>query len=280
MSKNEAFLSRILVFPVKALDAVEVEQARVLPSGALENDRTWGLFDANGKFVNGKRYAAVHRLRSRFDLKERALTLRDESGRGLGSRTFSVDLDRDCLESWLQDYFGFPVTFRQNTDLGFPDDTDSPGPTLISLATLAEIGRWFGLPIEQVRARFRTNIELDGVPPFWEDRLFGPAGTTVRFGIGDAYFEGINPCQRCVVPPRDPLTGVLDDTFVRRFTELRKTTLPSWSTRERFNHFYRVAINTRPHGDQGGKALLVGDQVEILDVPSGGAAPVRSSTAA
>ena len=99
MSENEAFLSRILVFPVKALDALELEQARVLSSGALEHDRTWGLFDSSGKFVNGKRYAAVHRLRSHFDLKERVLTLRDENGRGLGSRTFSVDQDGEALES-------------------------------------------------------------------------------------------------------------------------------------------------------------------------------------
>ncbi|MGA3302459.1 MAG: MOSC N-terminal beta barrel domain-containing protein [Methylovirgula sp.] len=279
MSENEAFLSRILVFPVKALDALELEQARVLSSGALEHDRTWGLFDSSGKFVNGKRYAAVHRLRSHFDLKERVLTLRDENGRGLGSRTFSVDQDGEALESWLRDYFGFPVSFRKNTDVGFPDDTDSPGPTIIGLATHAEIGRWFGLPVEQVRARFRTNIEIGGVPPFWEDRLFGPAGTTVRFRIGDAVFEGINPCQRCIVPPRDPLTGTLDDTFVRRFTDLRSRTLPSWSTRERFNHFYRVAINTRPYGDQGGQLLRLGDRVEILDAPpTGGAPPVRSGT--
>ncbi len=265
MSENEAFLSRILVFPIKSLDAVEVSQARVRASGALEHDRTWGFFDASGKFVNGKRYAAAHRLRSHVDLEARSVTLRDDSGQGLGSRTFSLERDGDCLESWLREYFGFPVAVQKNADLGFPDDTDSPGPTIISVATLTEIGRWFDLPIEQVRARFRTNIEIAGVPAFWEDRLFGPSGTVVRFRVGDAVFDGINPCQRCIVPPRNPLTGVLDETFVRRFTELRKETLPSWSARERFNHFYRVAINTRPHGDQGGKLIRVGDRIEIQD---------------
>ena len=269
MSEHEAFLSRILIFPIKSLDAVEVKQARVLASGALEHDRTFGLFDASEKFVNGKRYAAVHRLRSQVDLQRSTLTLRDENGRGLARRTFALDQGRDQLERWLSGYFGFPVSFRKNTDQGFPDDTDSPGPTFISTATLAEIGRWFDLPVEEVRARFRTNIEIGGVPAFWEDRLFASAGSVVRFSIGDAVFEGINPCQRCVVPPRNPLTGAGDDTFVRRFTELRSRTLPLWSTRERFNHFYRVAINTRPHGDQAGKWLSVGDPIEILDAPAG-----------
>jgi ferredoxin-NADP reductase/uncharacterized protein YcbX len=267
MSENAAFLSRILIFPIKSLDGVEVDRARVLASGALEHDRTFGLFDANGKFVNGKRHSAVHRLRSRLDLAAHTLTLRDENGRGLGSRTFALDRDRDRLERWLSDYFGFPVSFRQNTEQGFPDDMDSPGPTVISDATLAEIGGWFGLPADQTRARFRTNLEIGGVPTFWEDRLFASAGTLVRFRIGDAIFDGVNPCQRCVVPPRDPLTGANDETFVRRFTELRARTLPLWSTRERFNHFYRVAINTRPHGDQSGRVLCIGDRIEVVDVP-------------
>ncbi|WP_207206620.1 2Fe-2S iron-sulfur cluster-binding protein [Methylovirgula ligni] len=268
MSKREPFLSRILIFPIKSLDPVEPRLARVLSSGALEHDRTWALFDEAGKFVNGKRHAAVHRLRSEIDIDTRAVTLRDESERGLGSESFSIDA-APPLENWLNAYFGFPVSFGKNGDLGFPDDTDSPGPTIISVGTLAEIGRWFGLPIDEVRRRFRTNLEIDGVPPFWEDRLFSAPGTTVKFRIGDVIFEGINPCQRCVVPPRDPLTGESDDTFVRRFTELRARTLPGWSTRERFNHFYRVAINTRTHGDQGGKVLHVGDSVEILEVPAG-----------
>lgn len=205
MSENEAFLSRILIFPIKSLAAVELAQARMLSCGALEHDRTWGLFDAGGKFVNGKRQAAVHRLRARVDLEAGSVTLRDENGRGLGERTFSLDRDGDLLESWFAEYFGFPVSFGKNVALGFPDDTASPGPTLISVATLAEIGRWFDLPIEEVRARFRTNIEIGGVPAFWEDRLFGPAGTVVRFRIGDAVLEGVNPCQRCIVPPRGSL---------------------------------------------------------------------------
>ena len=176
----------------------------ILSSGALEHDRTWALFEGNGKFVNGKRHAAVHRLRSHTDMEARAVTLDDENGRGLGSERFSID-DVDELEDWLRAYFGSPSRFGRMAMSAFPDDMDSPGPTIISVATLAEIGRWFGLKIDDVRRRFRTNIEIDGVPPFWEDRLFGAPGTTVKFCIGDVIFEGINPCQRCVVPPRDPV---------------------------------------------------------------------------
>ncbi len=50
---DTAFVSRIQIFPIKSLDATVLQEARVLASGALEFDRTWAIFDANGKFVNG-----------------------------------------------------------------------------------------------------------------------------------------------------------------------------------------------------------------------------------
>ena len=58
-----------------------------------------------------------------------------------------------------------------------------------------------------MRMRFRANLEIGEVPAFWEDRLYGESGTTVRFTVGAVCLEGTNPCQRCVVPTRDPLTG-------------------------------------------------------------------------
>ncbi len=271
----KAVITRIQIFPVKSLDPLEVERSRVLGSGALEFDRTWAIFDTTGGYVNGKRHAAVHRLRSRIDPFSHELALRSGGTQDLEEAKFHIERERHPLEKWLGKYFGFPVTLRDDTGLGFPDDLESPGPTIISVGTLAEIGRWFSLSIDDVRKRFRTNIEIDGVPPFWEDRLFGPPGTSVRFRIGDVVFDGINPCQRCVVPPRDAETGINDDTFVRRFTDLRERTLPYWSTRERFNHFYRVAINTRLASTERGDVVRVGDELEILDP-----APARSTLVA
>jgi hypothetical protein len=34
--------------------------------------------------------------------------------------------------------------------------------------------------------------------------------------------------------------------------------------RDRFNHFYRLAVNTRGVGHAGGKVLSVGDRLQIL----------------
>ena len=118
--------------------------------------------------------------------------------------------------------------------------------------------------MEESRRRFRTTLEVDGVPAFWEDRLFGSKNTyAVRFRIGDVDFEGSNPCARCSVPPRDSYTASEHVGFQKRFSDLRREHLPPWATAEHFDHFYRLATNTRVPPSEFGKTLLVGDAVEL-----------------
>src|SRR5213083_3009436 len=95
-------LARILIYPVKSFDGSAVDEARILPSGALEHDRQFALFDAEGQVVNGKRTPQMHRLRSRFDLKTGRMTLSD----GARSRDFSLASDRGPTEEWLGAFFG------------------------------------------------------------------------------------------------------------------------------------------------------------------------------
>lgn len=103
-----------------------------------------------------------------------------------------------------------------------------------------------------------------GLPAFWEDQLFAESETSVvRFKIGDVAFEGSNPCARCPVPSRDSLTGAVDATFQKRFSELRSANLPSWSPTARFDHFYRLATNTRVPSTECGKLLRVGDALAL-----------------
>lgn len=136
---------------------------------------------------------------------------------------------------------------------------------MISTATLTEVASWFKpLNAAQLRLRIRANLEIGGVPPFWEDRLYGEKGSLVRFRIGDCVLGGNNPCQRCVVPPRDPFTGAGYPEFAKIFAQKREETLPAWAEKSRFNHFYRLAVNTKVPEDQAGKIIRVGDEVEVL----------------
>jgi uncharacterized protein len=250
-------LSRITIYPIKSLDGVDVETARVLANGALENDRGFALFDADGDYVNGKRTAMMHHIRAKYDLARMTVRFNDAVEFSLRDQVLEIG-------DWLSNAVGVTCRLTENLAGGFPDDTDLPGPTLLSTATLNEVAAWFpGLTQDETRRRFRANLEIDGVEAFWEDRLFGPTGTAVPFQIGDVRWLGMNPCQRCVVPTRDAESGAATPGFQKAFAVARQKHLPDWAPRGRFNHFYRLAVNTRLAAESSSSLLRVGDAVDI-----------------
>lgn len=256
-------LERIFIYPIKSLDGVAATKIPVLKSGALAHDRKFAIVDKD-RFVNGKRNSKVHLLRAAFDVENGMVSLQIE---GTQKQVFQIGTEQEKLEAWLSNYFGFAVKLLQNSLTGFPDDTNAPGPTVISTGTLAEVASWFpGVSVEQMRLRLRANLEIGGVPAFWEDRLFAKAGEFVQFQVGKVLFAGVNPCQRCVVITRDAITGEADSNFQKNFVAKRRETLPYGVELSRFNHFYRLSVNTRVPESEAGKVLQVGDQVRILGV--------------
>lgn len=255
-------LSKILIYPIKSLDAVEVTATQILPGGAIAHDREFALVDEQGQFVNAKRTDKIHSLRSHFDLSARTVTLRIE-GQGQ-SHAFHLDGDRSALESWLSEYFGTPITLQQNLHMGFPDDPEASGATVVAVESLKAIASWFpGMTLEEVRQRFRANLEIEGAPAFWEDGLMGEPGQLLPFQIGEVAFLGSNPCARCIVPTRNPWIGERDRHFQKEFIAQRKATLPSWAKPSRFDHFYRLTLNTQVPPSEAGKTLRLNDLVSL-----------------
>jgi uncharacterized protein len=255
-------IERLILYPIKSLDGIAVSQATVSPNGALLHDREFALLDEAGNFINGKRNARIHALRSSFDLENFTVFLRrdDESQ----VRNFHLLDETEQLAAWFSDYFGFVVKLVRNTDGGFPDDTDSPGPTIVSTASLQAVSSWFpALTPDEALQRFRSNIVISNVPAFWEDQLFGAPETTVDFTIGEVQFSGINPCARCVVPSRQPVTGAALPGFQRTFADRRKASLPDWAEHSRFDHFYRLAVNTRIPAAEAGKTIHLGNELKL-----------------
>jgi len=255
------FLGRIFIYPIKSLDGVSVKEARVTQGGILEFDRIHAIVDESGAYVNGKRTPRVQLLRTEYgpDFQEIEMSTTGETTR----HHFSLK-DTAPLNRWLSEFFGFTVSLASESRSGFPDDRTAFGPTITSEASLREVAQWFpGLPLENVRRRFRSNLELGVDEPFWEDHLFGKPGELKPFQIGDVQFLGHNPCQRCVVPVRDPDRAEPIPGFQKTFMERRKATLPPWSEKERFNHYYRFAINTSVPATETGKTLRVGDLIQV-----------------
>jgi uncharacterized protein YcbX len=254
-------LGKIQIYPIKSLDGVSLAEVPLTAGGILENDRVYAIFDRDGKVVNGKRTARIHELRCAFDPAIKEVRLWENGG--ASSPVFQLDSPAG-LEKWLADFFGFPVTLQREPAKGFPDDRTAFGPTITSEASLREIQNWFpGLDVASLRRRFRSNLELVEGEPFCEDNLFSAPDELKPFQIGAVKFFGHNPCQRCVVPVRDPDSGLPVADFQKKFMELRKKFLPAWANVQRFNHFYRFAINTSVPPDEAGKYLRVGDQVDF-----------------
>ena len=251
-------LCRIEIFPIKSLDSVSVREARITAGGILENDRVYAIMDNDGKVVNGKRTAQVHQLRCVFDPAFKEVRLWQGDG---SPNQFPLDTPAP-IGKWLSDFLGFPVNLQHDPEKGFPDDREAFGPTITSEASLRTIQGWYPeVPLESVRRRFRANLELGGGESFCEDRLYAGPDERKPFQIGPVQFLGHNPCQRCVVPTRDPDSGEPINSFQKKFMELRKEHLPPWADARRFNHFYRFAVNTSIPASEAGKRLKIGDEV-------------------
>ncbi|WP_280586704.1 MOSC N-terminal beta barrel domain-containing protein [Halorubrum sp. Boch-26] len=284
-------IAELVAYPLKSNDGTALDRAELGSAGALRGDRTYALVEAGvdpheasvgagGGYVNGKREPAVHGLRASHepadaaDATPTAVTLsrpvRPETGAAADERTFALPEDGDSLAAWVGDYLGYSVDLVREPDGGLPDDRSARGPTVVSRATLETVAGWFDAVADatEMRRRLRPNVVLDGCPAFWEDRLFADHGEAVRFAAGDAEMLGVNPCQRCVVPSRNPDTGEEIDGFRETFIKNRRATLPHWTESDRFDHDFRLMVNTVVPEAERGSTLAVGDEVAIEGVES------------
>jgi uncharacterized protein YcbX len=277
-------LDLITLYPVKSLDGVEVAEARVLPSGGLENDRRWRLVDLDGRVVNAKRTAAFHPIRAEYDLAEKLISLsRWADPPSAPAATFPLVPGPEGPCEWLSDALGVKVLLEERPDGGFPDDRDAAGPTLVSTASLEEVARWFGFELAESRRRFRANLEIGGCDAFWEDTLASPApahwppslgelppelpgdpyadlppAEPREFSIGEARFLATNVCKRCVVPSRDSRSAAVAAYFRDAFEARRGRDLRGDVDASGWNHLYRLGVNTRAAGAGGRIALSDG----------------------
>jgi uncharacterized protein YcbX len=280
-------LDLITLYPVKSLDGLAVPEARVLPSGGLENDRRWRLVDMEGRVANAKRSPLFHAIRAEFALDERLVTLEIDPSAIAAAAIPGIDrlknLRRESFHlvpgpegpcGWLSEALNIGVLLlEERPDGGFPDDRDAPGPTLISTASLKEVARWFGFDLAESRRRFRANLEIGGCDAFWEDTLASPARASRppslgelppelpldpyadlppleprEFSIGEARFLATNVCKRCVVPSRDSRSAAVTAHFRDAFEARRGRALRADVDASGWGHVYRLGVNMRLAG--------------------------------
>lgn len=298
-------LERITIYPVKSLDGVAMEAARVLPAGALEHDRRWQLVDMEGRVVNAKRSPLFHAIRAEFDLAGQGgdeprlganvihLAVQPEAmragaipgvGRLAGLRPASFPLvpgpDGPC--GWLSEALGIGVLLLERADGGFPDDREARGPTLISTATLVEVARWFGFDLAEARRRFRANLEVGDCDAFWEDALASPARPELQPSLLDlGPDEPADPYAD--LPPPEPREIFIGEVRFRATNVCRRCVVPSRDSRtgavtEHFRDVFEAwRARTLPAAvDASGWSHLYRVAVNTVLVGAGGAVEVGS----
>ncbi|AXG11419.1 MOSC domain-containing protein [Haloplanus rubicundus] len=271
-----AHIERLRLYPVKGLDGIDVDTVRITDAGTLAGDREFAMCDPEAEAVetgadmqtlayNGKQTDRIHDVRTTFDPETATLTVEPKTGGERRAFDLSTEAGRADAGAWFGDFVGDPVEFRRHEPPAFVDRPDA-GPSIISTATLSEVASWFeGMSVEGARRRLRANVEVDGVPAFWEDRFVGADAPEFVVGEGDGAvrFEGAEPCARCVVPSRDPETGDPLPAFRERFVERREATFPEWADRDAFDHLYTVMLISRVPEVSRERAISVGDDVTV-----------------
>lgn len=226
-------LASIHVYPVKSLGGFAVEEAQLTDRG-LEHDRRWMLVDENGKFQTQRELATMACLHcSPLPDGFRVKDIRNGSSLDLpwtvseGERQ-KVSVWSDALsalhgeplwDTWFSEALQrtvrlvyMPDAAERRTDGSYANSLTSLSddfPYLIaSQASLDDLNTrgqawahehkstWAQVPME----RFRPNLVVAGGTPLQEDTW-----TDIR--IGDARFQLVKPCARCVVITTDQNTG-------------------------------------------------------------------------
>lgn len=227
-------------YPVKSMGGEDVDALRIDSRGA-GGDRTHALIDIHKgapRRLTARQAPRLLAWHASYDVPGAELDPSDPplprvtapNGRGCG-------WDDAALPRALTDDLGRAVTLRRQL-AGQQDLNDSL--LVTTQATLDAVAAALGRPLDLRRFRPNVHVTLDA-PAFAEEEWQGR-----RLRIGDAELELLHPCERCVIPTRDPDTCARDPLILR------------WLARE---HRTIFGINARPAGPA---TLRVGDVVDLL----------------
>lgn len=264
-------VKNIGIHPIKALDRISVESARITDGGIVEHDRKFALYDHEQEQpINGIKRDEVHNLTASFSDNFNVVTLETDEG---NIQEFNLAEDQQAAAEWFSRFFDTPISIQQDEANGFVSRPEA-GPSVISTATLREVASWFDdLTVPELRRRLRVNIEIEGVPAFWEDRFVGDSDES--FQVGDVQFVGVEPCGRCVIPQRNPDSGELTQGFRSTFIKNRKRTFPEWADVEAFDHFFYLMLIADVPSEFRGRKITVGDELVAM---SGDATEIEGTT--
>ncbi|HCG80222.1 MULTISPECIES: MOSC domain-containing protein [Thalassolituus] len=217
-------ISRLFIYPVKSCSGIEVESLSFDQNGPV-GDRRFVIASPSGDFITQREVPAMAYIQPRFEADKLVLGY-PERGEMQVSTTSSAEPQRvriwsdevtgvncgDDVAVWLSDILEQPARLfmlpdnnpRRADNKYAPDDTAvgyADGfPLLVvtqeSLDALTEAAQ---VPVD-VR-RFRPNIVIEGADIAFAERDW----TRLTTNLGEV-LPLVKPCERCVIPTRDPDT--------------------------------------------------------------------------
>jgi uncharacterized protein YcbX len=257
-------VSRISIAPIKGLALVHPDEVLLETTGVAEN-RRFHIVDADGRRYNQLRNAELVRIRPEYDAGSGRLALHFPDGSVAAGK---VSLDGEVTTDFygrpvagnyvegpwsdaLSDWFSRSLRLVQSPP-GEAVDRGRGHVSLVSTASLAELGRRGEQSGPADGRRFRMLFELEGCTPHEED---GWIERHVRIGEALALLRG--DVARCAITTQNPETGARDFDTLRTIAGYR-----GYATNEEgkklisFGVFGEVAAPGR---------VVVGDSVEVVD---------------
>tara|TARA_B110000211_G_scaffold233430_1_gene299657 strand:- start:2126 stop:2932 length:807 start_codon:yes stop_codon:yes gene_type:complete len=261
---NEAKLARIRIYPIKGLDPVELNEVHVWKYSLL-HDREFAMVAEDGTFVNGKSKFPVNLLKATYQLEEQKVTLSNRDGSN--QQSFKLDENNQELIAYLSAFFKTNIRLIRSTQGELMDIPKLSSITVVSTKSIQSLQKDFpDHALEDLRLRFRTNLELSTLEAFDEEDLFDKPGKGVHFTIGDVEFIGISSRARCNVPPKDPMTGETDKSFVKKMMDSRKASLPENNLLLARGNYYQFTVDVFLPENQEGRIIRIGDEVKKIGV--------------
>jgi uncharacterized protein YcbX len=258
-------VSRISIAPVKGLGLVHPESV-LLERYGVRGNRRFHIVDADGRRFNQLRNGALVQVRPEYDADTERLTLHFPDGSvadgevSLGAQVTTDFYGRPVVGNYVEGpwsgalsaWVGRPLRLVQSPP-GLAVDRDRGHVSLISTASLAELGRK-GEQYEPVDGRrFRMLFELDGCDAHEEDDW-----VKQHLRIGEALIRIRGDVGRCAITTQNPDTGEPDFDTLRTISTYRGLTENEAGQKHiPFGVYGEVAEPGR---------VTIGDAVEVVEL--------------
>lgn len=218
-----ACLDAIYRYPVKGLSPERLETVPLSPGATLPSDRRFALalgstpvsgssteWMPKSRFLALVRNAKLATLETSYDDGSETLTVRRQ-GRQVARGKLTDRIGRSMIEDFFAAYMGDEARGRPKLVQRAPDgaltDQEAPVVSVINLASVRDLERVVGQPVDPLR--FRGNFYIDGIEPWAE---FG--WLEQQISIGDVRFGITERIDRCAAVNVNPESAERDLNIV------------------------------------------------------------------